>query len=197
MNLKLYFLLIGLFLCSCKTKENLPVTVKQCLDNDSMIILNNGVKLFESKLVEKYSETSIEVAYLKYLNDLADKKINIDFFIDNETESGIKQVQRLNIWNKSNRSSENMIRESKIYNVQSMNPISIKLDAELQGCLIGKTESIAIKSLLIGNRKYRVSPRMHRKSLYGTLSIYDFETKLNRAIFVLILYYQIAFNVND
>jgi len=153
------------------------------------------VAFFESKLKKKYTEMTKEAAYFEFLTDWSYRNLNTNFFSDDSSDSIHKQIRNLEIWNESLRSEENMEREPKLFNVESMNPIRLKLDKDISRCLVRQTKAEGIVYFLMDNSKYRISPRLAQKRLFRT-NEHDLKENVNRMIIALGVYYQTSFNIN-
>ncbi|WP_041383271.1 hypothetical protein [Polaribacter sp. MED152] len=189
-----FILFLGIF--SCKSGFDSSSTVlssKDCVVKEQKEILEKAVKLFEYKLQKQYSDISIEAAYFEFISDLANKELTIDFFQD----SLELKIRNLNLWTESKRSEEETDLEMKIFNVNSMNPIRVKLNSDFSTCLANKIDwRIGTSSFLRMNSKYRLSPRLAKKQLFKT-SEYDLKKFENRLTIVLGVYYQTMFNIKN
>jgi len=179
---------------SCKTQVYLPV--KKCIEKDNLSTIHKGVLLFESKLKDKYPNSTIEWAYFEFLQDLSTKNLSNQFFDDSISDSISKQIRNLKIWDISERTNENMEREAKLFNVEKMNPNNIKLEKNISYCLFDQTDSDGIKNFLLMNSKYRLSPKRIRNIFYSGTSESDLKKDTNRMIIALGVYYQTKFNIN-
>ncbi|GLU44833.1 hypothetical protein Musp01_24570 [Muricauda sp. NBRC 101325] len=156
-----------------------------------MKTLEKTVELFESKIENQYPEISREAAYFKFISDWANNELPMNFFKD----SLELKIRSLNIWAESNRSEKELNMEKKLYNVDTMNPIRVKLNPDFSVCLANKVDwMLGTSSFLRANSKYRISPKLAKKQLYKT-SEYDLKIFENRLTIVLGVYYQTMFNI--
>lgn len=87
--------------------------------------------------------------------------------------------------------------EKKLFNVDSMNPIRVKLENNFSICLAKKIDwRIGTSTFLRMNSKYRISPQIAKKRLYRT-SEHDLKKFENRLTIVLGVYYQTMFNIKS
>ncbi len=188
----LLLILIGFY--SCKSQDYL--STEKCIYKKNQFIINKGVNYFETKLAERYPNLTKEAAYFKFISDWSSKKLNTDFFSDKSLDSIHKQIRNIEIWEESIRSSENMEREAKLYNVSTMNPKRIKLDKETSICLAkaSNTDGI-IHFLILINSDHILIPRLAQKKLFHS-SESDLKNDENRIAIALGVYYQTAFNIN-
>lgn len=155
--------------------------------------MEKAVELFESRINEKYPEISTEAAYFEFVSDWSNKEIQTDFFQD----SLELKVRNLNLWTESTRSEKDMDLEKQLFNVDSMNPIRIKLNSDFSTCLANKIDwRIGTGTFLRMNSKYRISPRIAKNKLYRT-SENDLKKIENRLTIVLGVYYQTMFNIKN
>ena len=189
-----FILFLGFFACKSGLDSSSPVlSSKECISKKQKEILEKAVELFESKLQKKYSDISIEAAYFEFISDLANKELNIEFFQD----SLDLEIRNMNFWTESKRSEEETELEKKIFNINSMNPIRVKLNSDFSTCLANKIDwRIGTNSFLRMNSKYRLSPRLAQKHLFKT-SEYDLKKFENRLTIVLGVYYQTMFNIKN
>lgn len=144
-------------------------------------------------LHKEYPKLSTEKGYFEFISDWSNKKLNKDFFND----SLDLKVRSLDLWTESIRSDKNMELEKKLFNVDSMNPVRVKLNIEFSSCLSKTIDwRKGISNFLRVNSKYRISPRHARKYLYKT-SEYDLKKFENRLAIVLGVYYQTMFNIKN
>ncbi|WP_045802589.1 hypothetical protein [Flagellimonas lutaonensis] len=192
---KLIFILF-LGICACKSGFNTSSSgssLKECVGKEQTEILEKAVKLFESKLQKRYPDISNEEAYFEFISDWANKELPVDFFQD----SLELKIRNLNLWTESKRSEEETELEKKIFNVNSMNPIRVKLNSDFSTCLANKIDwRIGTSSFLRMNSKYRLSPRLAKKQLFKT-SEYDLKKFENRLTIILGVYYQTMFNIKN
>lgn len=192
---KLIFILF-LGLCACKSgvdSSSHSVSSKQCIEKGERKILEKAIELFEFRIQKKYPEISTEAAYFEFISDWSNKKIPTDFFQD----SLEIKVRNLNLWTESTRSEKDMGLEKTIFNVDSMNPIRVKLNSDFSICLANKIDwRIGTSTFLRMNSKYRISPRIAKKRLYMT-SENDLKNFENRLTIVLGVYYQTMFNIKN
>ncbi|GAA0746241.1 hypothetical protein [Gaetbulibacter jejuensis] len=186
--MKKLVIILFLGLLSCKTEKN--ISSKKCYESEQRDVLENSVRLFELKLKKQYPELSNEAAYFEFISDWSDKKLSVDFFKD----SLELKIRNLNLWTESNRSGKDMELEKRLFNVDSMNPIRIKLNEQFSKCIAFSTKVEGIRNFLIVNTKYRYSPKLAKKSLLHT-SEYDLKEFDNRLVIVLGVYYQTMFNI--
>jgi hypothetical protein len=190
----IFIIFLGFFACKSGFDSSSSVlSSKECIAKKEKEILEKAVEIFESKLQKQYPDISNEAAYFEFISDLANKKLNIDFFQD----SLDLEIRNLNLWTESKRSEEETDLEKKIFNVNSMNPIRVKLNSDFSTCLANKIDwRIGTSSFLRMNSKYRLSPRLARKQLFRT-SEYDLKKIENRLTIVLGVYYQTMFNIKN
>ncbi|RZS93930.1 hypothetical protein [Aquimarina brevivitae] len=178
---------LGFFAC----KSGYDSSSKNCTTKAQKEILVQAVQLFESKLQKRYTDISIEAAYFEFISDLVDKELSIGFFQD----SLALKIRNLNLWTESTRSEKEEKLEKKIFNVDAMNPIRVKLSANFSTCLANSIDwKLGTSSFLRMNSKYRLSPRLAQKYLYRA-SEYDLRKFENRLAIVLGVYYQTMFNI--
>jgi len=190
----IFIIFLGFFACKSGFDSSSSVlSSKECITKKQKEILEKSVELFESKLHKQYPNISNEAAYFEFISDLANKKLSIDFFQD----SLDLEIRNFNLWTESKRSEEETDLEKKIFNVNSMNPIRVKLNSDFSTCLANKIDwRIGTSSFLRMNSKYRLSPRLARKQLFRT-SEYDLKKIENRLAIVLGVYYQTMFNIKN
>lgn len=180
--------------CACKSgkdSSSYSVPSKKCVEKGEKKILEKAIELFESRIQEKYPEISTEAAYFEFISDWSNKKLPIDFFQD----SLELKIRDLNLWTESTRSEKDMDLEKKLFNVDSMNPIRVKLENNFSICLAKKIDwRIGTSTFLKMNSKYRISPQIAKKRLYRT-SEHDLKKFENRLTIVLGVYYQTMFNI--
>ncbi len=191
--MKKLLLIVFIAFYSCKTQDYLPA--EKCTYKEQLFVINKGVNYFETKLLKKYPDLTKEAAYFEFIIDWSNKKLNTDFFSDKSLDSIHKQIRNLKIWDESTRSGENMEREAKLFNVDSMNPMRTKLNKETSNCLAKTSNAEGIIYFLKFNSEYRLSPRLAQKKLFHT-SEYDLKDDENRIAIVLGVYYQTAYNIN-
>ncbi|WP_299537395.1 hypothetical protein [Ulvibacterium sp.] len=193
----IFILLFGL--CSCKSglnsssKGESTSSSKKCVGIQERELLEKAVKTFETKIQNQYPERSTELAYFEFISDWSNKKLQMDFFKD----SLELKIRSLDLWTESTRSVENMEREKQLFNVDSMNPIRVKLNPDFSTCLANKIDwRIGTSTFLRLNSKYRMSPRHARKRLFRT-SQNDLKKFENKLTIVLGVYYQTMFNIKN
>ncbi|WP_181899517.1 hypothetical protein [Flagellimonas nanhaiensis] len=193
---KLTFILI-IGICSCKSGLNSSSRMesdsspKKCIEIAERKVLEKAVELFETKIEKQYPKVSLESAYFEFIDDWSNKKLSKNFFKD----SLELKVRNLNLWTESTRSDKNMEFEKQLFNVDSMNPIRVKLNSDFSTCLANKIDwGIGTSTFLRMNSKYRISPRIAKKKLYRT-SQNDMKKFENRLTIVLGVYYQTMFNI--
>ncbi|WP_285654783.1 hypothetical protein [Allomuricauda sp. NBRC 101325] len=192
--MKKLILILFFGLSACKTGFDYTSTYstsKECVEKEQMKTLEKTVELFESKIENQYPEISREAAYFKFISDWANNELPMNFFKD----SLELKIRSLNIWAESNRSEKELNMEKKLYNVDTMNPIRVKLNPDFSVCLANKVDwMLGTSSFLRANSKYRISPKLAKKQLYKT-SEYDLKIFENRLTIVLGVYYQTMFNI--
>ncbi|WP_318312831.1 hypothetical protein [Flagellimonas crocea] len=193
--MKKLILILFFGLCACKTgfdSSSTNTTSKECVEKEQMKTLEKAVELFEFKIEDQYPEISKEAAYFEFISDWANNELPMSFFKD----SLELKIRNLNILSGSNRSEKDLDLEKKLYNVDSMNPIRVKLNPDFSVCLANKIDwMLGTSSFLRVNSKYRLSPKLAKKQLYRT-SEYDLKIFENRLAIVLGVYYQTMFNIN-
>lgn len=155
--------------------------------------MEKAIELFEFRIQKKYPKSSTEAAYFEFISDWSNKKLSIDFFQD----SLELKIRSLNLWTESNRSEKDTDLEKKLFKVDSMNPMRVKLNTDFSICLSNNIDwRVGTSSFLRANSKYRISPRHARKYLYNT-SEHDLKKFENRLAIVLGVYYQTMFNIKN
>lgn len=194
--MKKLILILFLVLFSCKSGSNSPITSSDtCITKEQKEIFKTAVRLFEYKLQEQYSDISTEFAYFEFVSDLADREIPIDFFKDSlEIE-----IRNMNLWAESKRTEEETTFEKQIFNVDSMNPIRVKLNPDFSTCLASKIDwRIGTSFFLKMNSQYRLSPALAKKQIFNTsTSERDMKQFESRLAIVLGFYYQTMFNIKN
>ncbi|WP_221405721.1 hypothetical protein, partial [Roseivirga echinicomitans] len=185
-------LIFILFFGLCACKSGFDSSAKQCVEKKESETLKQAVDLFEWKIQKKYPNVSKEAAYFDFISDWSNKKLPMDFFQD----SLELKIRKMDLWTESNRSERNMDLEKKLFNVDSMNPVRVKLGKEFSTCLGKSTDLDGIRSFLHANSKYRLSPRLAQNPLYRT-SEHDMKKFENRLAIVLGVYYQTMFNIKN
>jgi hypothetical protein len=189
-----FILFLGIF--SCKSgfdSSSSALSSKECVAKEQKEILEKAVELFESKLQKQYPSISNEAAYFEFISDWENKELPTDFFQD----SLELEIRNLNLWTKSKRTEEETDLEKKIFNVDSMTPIRVKLNSDFSTCLANKIDwRIGTSTFLRMNSEYRISPRIAKKRLYQT-SENDLKKFENRLTIVLGVYYQTMFNIKN
>ena len=185
-----------LVISACKSgrdSTSFDKSSRECIEKEQREILEKAVELFETRIKEKYREISPEAAYFEFISDWSNKKLPMDFFQD----SLELKIRNLKIWTESTRSEKDMELEKTLFNVDSMNPIRVKLNSVFSNCLANKIDwRIGTSTFLRMNSKYRISPRIAKKRLYRT-SEYDLKEFENRLTIVLGVYYQTMFNIKN
>ncbi|WP_318310448.1 hypothetical protein [Flagellimonas crocea] len=190
--LKKLIIILFLVVCSCKT--GFDSSSKKCIEKEERQILIEAVDLFEFKIQKQYPEISKEAAYFEFLTNWADNKLPMEFFQDTLS----LKVRNMDIWEESKRSEKNMDRERKIFNVDSMNPVRVKLNSEFSTCLSKTTKDWdGIRRFLLANSKYRLSPRFALNDYFYRSNENDLKDFENRLSIVLGAYYQTMFNIKN
>ncbi|MFX0558691.1 hypothetical protein ACOCEA_17975, partial [Maribacter sp. CXY002] len=194
--LKKIIFILFLVITACKSgfdSTSIDKSSRECIEKEKREILENAVGLFEARIKTKYPEISAEAAYFEFVSDWSNKKIPIDFFQD----SLELKIRNLNLWTESTRSEKDMELEKTLFNVDSMNKLHVKLNIDFSNCLANKIDwRIGTSTFLRINSKYRISPRIAKKTLYRT-SLYDLKEFENRLTIVLGVYYQTMFNIKN
>ena len=184
-------LLLLLGILACKSEFN--ASSRRCFEKNQKQLLVKAVELFDARVQQRYADLSLEAAYFRFLFDWSSKKIPQDFFRD----SLQLKIRNLDLWTVTDRSEKNMDLEKQLFNVDSMNPKSVKLNPEIATCLARAIDwRKGISSFLLLNSKYRISPKIVQKRLYHS-SENDLKQFENRLAIVLAVYYQTTFNLND
>ena len=184
----IFILFFGLFAC----KSGFDFSAKQCVEKKESKTLKQAVDLFEWKIQKQYPNVSKEASYFDFISDWSNKKLPMDFFQD----SLELKIRKMDLWTESNRSERDMSLEKKLFNVDSMNPVRVKLSKEFSICLSKSTDLDGIRSFLKANSKYRLSPRLAQSRLNRT-NEYDIKKFENRLAIVLGVYYQTMFNIKN
>nr|WP_299384135.1 hypothetical protein [Allomuricauda sp.] len=193
----IFIILFGL--CSCKSGLNSSSRAEttspsqKCVGIQERELLKKAVEAFETKIQNRYPELSVELAYFEFVSDWSNERLQVDFFKD----SLELKIRSMDLWTESTRSDENMEREKHLFNVDSMNPVRVKLNSDFSTCLANKIDwRIGTSTFLRMNSKYRISPRHARKKLFRT-SQNDLKKFENRLTIVLGVYYQTMFNIKN
>ncbi len=149
--------------------------------------------MFELKIQKQYPEISKEAAYFEFVTEWANKKLPLDFFQD----SLELKIRSLNLWEESERSDKDTELEKKLFNVDYLNPVRVKLNYTFSNCLSKTTTDWdGIRSFLLANSKYRLSPNLALKNFYRS-NENDLKEFENRLAIVLGVYYQTMFNIKN
>ena len=200
--MKKLILIFALALCGCKASRDITPQTEivnskaPCLIDEDQRILENAVKLFESKLQNLYPDLSIRHSYYRFIHDWSESKFAPEFYQD----SLAMKVRQMNLWAESTRQEEYMELEKQLFKVDSMNPVRVKLRTEFSKCLARKMYWRSnSSSFLLSNAKYRISPRLARRSIFrwGWAEQEESKKLEPRLTIVLGIYYQTMFNLKS
>lgn len=194
---KLLFGLILISFINCKSQSVNLNGLNDCLEKNDISIMEKGLMEFESLLNEKYGGTDIEENYIKFLSGFIGNDISPDFFLHPRLKSIMTEIKRIEIWQMSEESDEEMETEIRL---DGSKPEKISgiwtLTNEFQNCLIKKVSNEGIKNFLALRTKVaNVSMGLTTKYIYDGINEKDLRDKMNRLAIAYGVYYEFALNL--
>ena len=152
---------------------------------------------FEALLNEKYEGTDMEESYIKFLSDFIRNDISPDFFLHPRLKPIMTEIKRIEIWQLSEESEEEMDTEIRLDGTEPEKSSDIlSLKNEFKNCLIKKVSNDGIKNFLALRTKVpNLSMGLTAKYIYNGINEKDLKDKMNRLAIAYGVYYEFAFNI--
>lgn len=159
--------------------------------------MEKGLMDFEALLNEKYEGTDMEESYIKFLSDFIRNDISPDFFLHPRLKPIMTEIKRIEIWQLSEESEEEMDTEIRLDGTEPEKSSDIlSLKNEFKNCLIKKVSNDGIKNFLALRTKVpNLSMGLTAKYIYNGINEKDLKDKMNRLAIAYGVYYEFAFNI--
>jgi len=199
-NLLILILTFSVFSCQSQTDQKYAESLRNCLTDSDIEILNKATYEFEQKLSKHYGSADNNQNFLSYLTELASlhsSNIKADFFLNEKSINILNELEEgtfKKIWAEFVEDEEEIpIAVAPGYEEEEEEKIELYVlnsDGDYLKCINENSDNEFIKEILNSQSLYEdISPSLIASALMQNMTKSDFDDGLNKVIIAIGFYY--------
>lgn len=199
-NLLILILTFSVISCQSQTDQKYAESLRNCLTDSDVEILNKATYEFEQKLSKHYGSADNNQNFLSYLTELASlhsSNIKADFFLNEKSINILNELEEVGtfkkIWTEFVDEEEIPIAVAPGYKEAEEEKLELYVlnpDGDYLKCINQNSNNEFIKEILNSHSEYGdIAPSLIASALKQNMTKSDFDDGLNKVIVAIGFYY--------